>query len=53
MVDDIISITESNYKSATIYALKNAKIAIKQLLLGAEKYVVLHIGREHEEYKNV
>ena len=53
MVDDIISITESGYKSARMNAFINAKIATKKLQFGAEKCFVLHIGREHEAYKNV
>ena len=53
MVDDLITITESGYKSTRMNAFVNAKIATKKLQFGAEKCFVIHIGSEHEEYKNV
>ena len=53
MVDDLISISESGYKSARMNSFINAKVATKKLQFGAEKCFVLHIGNKHEEYKNV
>ena len=53
MVDDLISISESGFKTTRMNAFVNAKIASKKLQFGAEKCFVMHVGRNHEEYKNV
>ena len=53
MVDDIITISESGYKSTRMNGFINAKIAGKKLQFGAEKCFVIHIGSDHESYKNV
>ena len=51
-VDDIISISESGYKTARMNSFINAKLAMKKLRLGAKKCFVMHVGNEHESYKN-
>ena len=48
MVDDILTISESGYKTARLNSYINAKIAIKKLQLGPKKCSVLHTGKEHE-----
>ena len=53
MVDDILTVSESGYKSTRLNSFINAKIATKKLQLGAEKCFVLHIGSKHETYKHV
>ena len=53
MVDDIITISESGHKSTRMNGFVNAKIASKKLQFGADKCFVIHIGKEHEEYKHV
>ena len=42
MVDDILTISESGYKTARINSYINAKIAMKNLQLGPKKCSVLH-----------
>ena len=51
-VDDIISISESGYKTARMNSFINAQLAMKKLRLGAKKCFVMHVGNEHESYKN-
>ena len=53
MVDDILTIAESGYKTARMNSFITAKIALKKLQLGPKKCFVLHTGKEHEDYKNV
>ena len=53
MVDDIITISESGYKSTRMNSFLNAMIAGKKLQFCAEKCFVIHIGKEHEAYKSV
>ena len=48
MVDDILTISESRYKSERSNSLIKAKIAIKKLQLGPQKCSVLHTESEHE-----
>ena len=48
MVDDILTISESGYKTARLNSFINAKIAIKKLQLGPKKCSVLHTGKDHE-----
>ena len=52
-VDDIITVTESGYKTARMNSFINAKLAIKKLRLGAKKCFVMHIGNKHDDYKNI
>ena len=47
MIDDILTISESGYKTARINSFINAKIAIKKLQLGPKKCSVLHTGKGH------
>ena len=44
MVDDILTISESGYKTARM----NAKIAMKKLKLGPKKFSFLHTAKDHE-----
>ena len=48
-IDDIITVTESGYKTARMNSFINAKLAIKKLRLGAKKSFVMHIGNKHED----
>ena len=52
-IDDIITVSESGYKTSRIYAFIHAQLAIKELRLGAQKCSSMHIGKKHEEYKHV
>ena len=51
-IDDLITVSESGYKTARINALINAQIASKKLRLGAKKCFMMHVGNKHEDYKN-
>ena len=53
MIDDIITISESGYKSTRLNSFLNVKIAAKKLQLGPEKCFVLHIGSAQEAYKQI
>ena len=53
MVDDLLTICESGHKSTRMNGFVNAKIAAKKLQFGAKKCFVMHIGKDHEEYKHV
>ena len=50
-VDDIISVTESGYKTTRMNSFLNAQIATKKLRLGAKKCFVMHVGNKHDNYK--
>ena len=52
-VDDIISVSESGYKTTRMNSFINAQLAMKKLRLGAKKCFVMHVGNEHDNYKNV
>ena len=52
-IDDIITVSESGYKTARMNSFINTQLAVKKLRLGAKKCVTLHIGNNHEEYKHV
>ena len=52
-VDNIISVSESGYKTSRMNSFINAQIAMKKLRLGAKKCFVMHVGNDHENYKNV
>ena len=43
-MDDILTISESGYKTARLNSYINAKIAMKKLQLGPKKCSVLHTG---------
>ena len=46
MVDDILSITESGYKTRRMNAFLNAKTAVKRLQFGPDKCHIMHVGRD-------
>ena len=52
MIDDILTISESGYKTSIMNSFITAKIALKKLQFGPQKCFVLHTGKEHDEYKN-
>ena len=52
-IDGLITVLESGYKTSRMNAFINAKLAMKKLRLGANKCFNMHIGKDHEEYKNV
>ena len=47
-MDDILTISESGYKTARLNSFINARIAMKKFQLGPKKCSVLHTGKEHE-----
>ena len=51
VVDDLITVSESGYKSVKMNSFINAKTAIKKLQFGPDKCHVLHIGRNQENHK--
>ena len=51
-IDDLITVSESGYKTARINAFINAQIASKKLRLGAKKCFMMHVGNKHEDYNN-
>ena len=53
MVDDILTIAESGYKTARMNSFKTAKIALKKLKLGPNKCFVLHTEKEHKNFRNI
>ena len=52
-VDDLITVTESGYKTARMNSFINAKLAINKLRLGPKKCFVMHIGNKHDDFKNI
>ena len=52
MVDDLLTISESGYKTTRLNSFINAKIAIKKLQLGPQKCFVMHTKKDHEDFKN-
>ena len=52
-IDDVITVSESGYKTARLNSFINAKFALKMLRLGAEKCNMMHVGNNHEDYKNI
>ena len=52
-LDDIITVSESGYKTPRMNSFINAQLATKKLRLGAKKCFVMHIGNKHEDYKNI
>ena len=52
-VDDLITVTESGYKTARMNSFINAKLTINKLRLGAKKCFVMHIGNKHDDFKNI
>ena len=48
-IDDIITVSESGYKTARMNSFINAKLAIKKLRLGAKKCFMMHVGKKHED----
>ena len=53
MIDDLLTISESGYKTSRLNSFINAKIAIKKLQLGPQKCFVMRTNKDHEEFKNV
>ena len=51
MVDDVLSISESGYKTNRINAFINAKTAVKRLQFGPDKCHIMHVGSNIPEYK--
>ena len=51
MVDDILTISESGYK--TTNAFITSKIALKKLQFGPKKCFVLHTSKEHKDIRNM
>ena len=52
-VDDVITVSESEFKTARLNSFMNAQFAMKKLRLGPKKCFSMHIGKKNEEYKNV
>ena len=51
MVDDILIISESGYKTSRMNGFINAKTAIKRLQFGPTKCHVMHVGKNIHNYK--
>ena len=51
MVDDVLIISESGYKSQRLNGFINAKTAIKRLQFGRQKCQVMHIGKNVPKHK--
>ena len=45
-IDDLITVTESGYKTARMNSFINAKLAIKNLRLGSKKCFMMHVGKK-------
>ena len=52
-IDDVITVSECGYKTARLNSFINAKFALKMLRLWAEKCNMMHVGNNHEDYKNI
>ena len=52
-MDDVITVSESGFKTARLNSFMNAQFAMKKLRLGPKKCFSMHIGKKHEEYENV
>ena len=53
MVDNILSISESGYKTCMLNAFLNAKTALKRLQFGQDKCHVLYVGKEIPNHKKI
>ena len=53
MVDDILMISSSGYKTRRLNAFINVKTAVKRLQFGQDKCHVLHVGKKIPEYKKI
>ena len=53
MVDDILTISSSGYKTRRLNAFINAKTAVKRLQFGQDKCYVMHVGKEIPQYKKL
>ena len=53
MVDDILIISDSGYKSQRLNGYINAKTAIKRLQFGPDKCHIMHIGKNIPEHKKM
>ena len=53
MVNDILIISESGYKSQRLNGFINAKTAIERLKFGPDKCHILHIGKNIPKHKNI
>ena len=51
MVDDMLSISESGYKTNRLNAFINAKTAVKRLQFGPDKCHIMHVGNNIPGYK--
>ena len=51
MVDNILSISESGYKTCRLNAFLNAKTALKRLQFGPDKCHVLFVGKDVPTHK--
>ena len=52
-VDDVITVSESGFKTARLNSFMNAQFAMKELRLGPKKCFSMHVGKKHELFKNV
>ena len=46
-IDDVITVSESGYKTARLNSFINAKFALKKLRLGAKKCYMMHVGNNN------
>ena len=52
-VDDVITVSESGFKTARLNSFMNAQFAMKKLRLGPKKCFSMHVGKTHEQFRNV
>ena len=52
-VDDVITVSESWFKTARLNSFINAQFAMKKLRLGPKKCFSMHVGKKHDTFRNV
>ena len=52
-MDDVITVSESGFKTARLNSFMNAQFAMKKLRLGPQKCFSMHIGKKHKDYINI
>ena len=53
MVDDILAISESGYKTSRLNSFINAQTAVKRLQFGPDKCHAMHIGKHIPNHKKI
>ena len=53
VIDDIITVSESGHQSDMMNSFINAKTALKKLQFGPQKCHIIHVGKEHSDFKKI